>query len=111
MSFHSLVRVQWPSNLKRPALAVFQRYEKSKSMPETSASPLFTYGAKTTRALPEFGMIFPLASTRLLSERTTVGPKKASWVEIVWIEFFFLIFHQSTPNVRFLTGSTMKPKL
>src|SRR3954468_23942079 len=74
-------------------------------MPETSASPLLTYGAKTTSALPEFGI-----PGRLLSDRTTLGRKKASWVEIVWIESDFLIFQKSAPKDRSLIGSKMMPK-
>src|SRR3954467_2056339 len=74
-------------------------------MPETSFSPLLTYGAKTTSAEPELGI-----PGRLLSERTTLGRKKASWVEIVWIASFFLIFQKSAPTERLLIGSKMIPK-
>src|ERR1700754_4568671 len=47
---------------------------------------------------------------RLLSDRTTVGRKNASCVEIVWIESVFLIFQKSAPMEKFLTGSKMTPK-
>ena len=56
--------------------------------------------------LPEFG-----TPGRLLSERTTSDLLSASWNEIVWMLFFFLICQKSAPKVKFFTGSATKPML